>query len=171
MVWILLSRLQIKYKMTQQKTKPYIEGVIVKPLRKIPDERGAIFHMLRNDDPEFEKFGEIYFSMIYPGIVKGWHIHEKMVLNYAVVMGTIKLVLYDNREDSPTKGNFMEIIMGDQNYVLVKVPPKIWNGFKGVGHKPAIVANCASIPHDSLEIKRIPPDSKEILYDWSTKNG
>ena len=147
-----------------------IEGVVVKPLKKIPDERGCIYRMLRNDDPVFEKFGEIYFSVIYPAVIKGWHLHEKMTLNYAVIQGMIKLILYDNRENSPTKGNLMELFIGEENYCLVKIPPKIWNGFKGIGTKPAIVANCATLPHDPSEMERLDPFSDKIPYDWELKH-
>ena len=147
-----------------------IDGVEIKKLKKIPDERGSIFHMLRKDDPIFEEFGEIYFSKIYPGVVKGWHIHTKMTLNYAVISGMIKLVLYDDRKDSKTKGELMEIFLGDENYCLVKIPPNVWNGFKGIGVKEAIVANCATLPHDPKEIKRKDPFTKDIPYDWKLKN-
>lgn len=148
-----------------------IEGIKLKPLKRIPDERGMILHMLRNDDPEFEKFGEIYFSMVYPDVIKGWHIHKEMTLNYAVVSGMIKLALYDEREDSSTKGEIQEIFMGEYNYILVTIPPKVWNGFKGIGKKPAIVANCTTIPHDPDEIDRIDPFENHIPYDWSLKHG
>lgn len=145
-----------------------IEGVNVKPLKKIPDERGIIIHMLRCDDPEFVKFGEIYFSIVYPGVIKGWHIHTKMTLNYAVIQGMIKLVLYDDRKGSPTKGELMEIFTGDHNYALITIPPLVWNGFKGIGVKPAIIANCSDVPHDKNEIKRLNPLKKSIIpYDWS----
>lgn len=148
-----------------------IEGVIIKPLKKMPDERGCIYHMLRGDDPIFEKFGEIYFSIVYPGVIKGWHLHKKMTLNYAVPVGMIKLVLYDDRENSPTKGNLLEIFIGEENYMLVKIPPMVWNGFKGIGIKPAIVCNCATIPHDPEEIARKDPFSNDIPYDWGLKHG
>jgi dTDP-4-dehydrorhamnose 3,5-epimerase len=148
-----------------------IDGVIVKQLKKIPDERGCIFHMLRCDDALFEKFGEIYFSTAYPGIIKAWHLHKEMVLNYAVIRGMIKLVLYDDRKKAPTKGNLMELFIGDQNYCLVKIPPGIWNGFKCISSEPAIVANCATIPHDPEEIERISPSTDKIPYDWSLKHG
>jgi dTDP-4-dehydrorhamnose 3,5-epimerase len=147
-----------------------IEGVKVIPLKKIPDERGAIMHMLRVDDPYFEKFGEIYFSIVYPDIIKGWHVHKKMTLNYAVVSGMIKLVLYDQRENSPTKGELMELFVSEDNYILVQIPPGVVNGFKGIGTKPAIVANCATEPHNPDEIIRIDPFSKKIPYDWNLKN-
>ncbi len=147
-----------------------IEGVVIKKLKKIPDERGSIYHMLRNDDPLFEKFGEIYFSKVYPGVIKAWHIHSKMTLNYAVVCGMIKLVLYDDRENSKTKGELMELFIGEDNYCLVKIPPNVWNGFKGIGTKEAIVANCATEPHDPDEIKRKDPFTKDIPYDWSLKH-
>ena len=143
-----------------------IDGVLIHPLRQIPDERGKIMHMLRANDPYFEKFGEIYFSTVYPGVVKGWHLHKEMTLNYAVPMGTIKLVLYDEREESPTRGELIELFIGEGNYVLVKVPPMVWNGFKGIGVMPALVANCATIPHDPNEISRLDPHHNHIPYNW-----
>lgn len=143
-----------------------IHGVLIQPLLQIPDERGKVMHMLRSDDPYFEKFGEIYFATVFPNVVKGWHIHEEMTLNYAVISGSIKLVLYDEREDSPTRGELMELFLGDGNYVLVKIPPKIWNGFKGIGSIPAIVANCATLPHDPKEISRLDPHKNHIPYKW-----
>jgi dTDP-4-dehydrorhamnose 3,5-epimerase len=147
-----------------------IDGVLIKPLKKIPDERGTIMHMLRADSPEFEKFGEIYFSTVYPGAIKGWHIHKEMTLNYAVVHGMIKLVLYDDREKSPTKGKVQEIFLGSDNYALVKIPPLVWNGFKGMGTEMAVVANLASVPHSAGEIDRLDPFSKRIPYDWALKH-
>ena len=148
-----------------------INGVVIKPLRRIPDERGYIMHMLRADDPDFEKFGEIYFSTVYPGVVKAWHLHQEMILNYAVPFGMIKLVLYDERENSPTRGEVQEIFMGEQNYQLVKIPPHVWNGFKGVGPETAILANCASIPHDPNEMIRREADDPSVPYDWALKHG
>jgi dTDP-4-dehydrorhamnose 3,5-epimerase len=148
-----------------------IDGVVIKKLNKIPDERGSIYHMLKKEDKEFNGFGEIYFSTIYPGVIKAWHIHEEMELNYAVVSGDIKMVLYDDRPKSKTKGQLMEIFLGDRNYLLIKVPPKVWNGFKGIGVKEAIVANCATLSHRPDEIKRLDPSSKNIPYDWSLVNG
>jgi len=134
-----------------------MKGIIVKPLRKIPDERGSVCHMLRADDPDFKQFGEIYFSTVYPGVIKGWHKHTKMELNYCCIKGMIKLVVFDGR-------NFEEYYLGDKNYCLVKVRPEIWNAFQGLGTEEAIVANCASIPHDPNEIIR--KGVKEIVYDW-----
>ena len=148
-----------------------IDGVVITKLDIIPDERGAIFHMLRRDDPIFKEFGEIYFSMVYPNVIKGWHLHTKMTLNYAVPIGMIKLVLYDDRIDSPTKGNLMEIFTGEKNYLLITVPPRIWNGFKGIGTKRSLVANCATLPHDPDEIKRMSPFTDKIPYDWGIKHG
>jgi dTDP-4-dehydrorhamnose 3,5-epimerase len=147
-----------------------IDGVIVQPLKQIPDERGKVMHMLRNDDPFFERFGEIYFSYVFPGIIKGWHLHKEMTLNYAVISGMIKLVLYDERENSPTRGQLMELFVGDSNYVLVKIPPGIWNGFKGIGLHPAIVANCSTIPHDPDEIIRLNPFDNHLPYEWRLKH-
>lgn len=147
-----------------------IAGVKVTPLKQILDERGKIMHMLRCDADGFQGFGEIYFSCIHPGAIKGWHIHEKMTLNYAVPHGNIKFVLYDDRTDSPTHGEIQEIFLGPDNYCLVTVPPMVWNGFKGIGSEMAIVANCSSISHDSDEIDRLDPFDPSIPYDWSIKH-
>ncbi len=148
-----------------------IDGVRVAPLRRIPDERGAILHMLREDSDGFERFGEIYFSTVYPGAVKGWHLHRRMTLNYAVPVGMIKLVCYDDRAESPTRGTVQELHVGELNYVLVTIPPLVWNGFKGEGTTPALVANCATIPHDPAEIERLDPFQNEIPYDWALTHG
>ncbi len=148
-----------------------IEGVRVLPLRRIPDERGTVMHMLRADDPHFEEFGEIYFSVVELGAIKAWHLHERMTINYAVPYGKIKLVMFDDREGSPTRGSLDEIYVGKANYALVTVPPFVWNGFKGIGEHRSIVANCASIPHDPGEIVRLDPFSDQIPYDWSLKHG
>ena len=117
-----------------------IDGIRVEPLRRIADERGAVFHMLREDADGFDRFGEIYFSTVYPGVVKGWHKHVEMTLNYAVPVGMIKLVCYDDRPGSPTAGNLVELHVGELNYVLVTIPPLVWNGFKGEGTVTALVA-------------------------------
>lgn len=147
-----------------------IEGILLRKLDIIPDERGKILHMMRSDDDIYEKFGEIYFSLVYPGIIKGWHLHKEMTLNYAVPVGLIKMVLYDDRENSPTKGQINEFYIGESNYCIVKIPKMIWNGFKGVGITPSLVANCSTLAHDPNEIIRKDPFSKEIPYNWELIN-
>lgn len=148
-----------------------IAGVTVRPLKQIADERGRIMHMLRRDDPWFSTFGEIYFSVVNPQFVKGWHRHRIMTLNYAVVTGNILLALYDDREGSATRGTMQEIPQGEDHYVLVTVPPGVWNGFKGLGSAPAIVANCATDPHDPQEIERLDPFTNHIPYSWGPVRG
>jgi len=148
-----------------------IDGVKITPLRQIPDERGVIMHMLKRTDDVFENFGEIYFSGVNPGAIKAWHLHKEMTLNYAVPIGQIKFVLYDDRPQSPTKGTLQELFIGNRNYVLVTVPPMVWNGFKGLGDAMSLVANCASIPHDPNEISRVDPYTLDIPYDWDIKHG
>jgi dTDP-4-dehydrorhamnose 3,5-epimerase len=147
-----------------------IDGVQIIPLLQIPDERGKVMRMLRRTDPHFDDFGEVYFSIVFPGVIKGWHLHRRMTINYAVPFGRIKLVLYDDRPTSPTRGQIQEIFLGQDNYSLVHVPPLVWNGFKGYGITEAVVCNCASIVHDSEEIERLDPFSPRIPYDWSLKH-
>jgi dTDP-4-dehydrorhamnose 3,5-epimerase len=147
-----------------------IHGVQVIPLKRIPDERGTIYQMLRRDDDHFREFGEIYFSSVYRGVVKGWHQHRDMTLNYAVVCGRIKLVLYDERDNSPSAGELMEIFLGPDNYSLVVIPPMVWNGFKGMSDPSAIVANCCTHVHDPARSRRLDPFDNHIPYDWGVKH-
>ncbi len=146
-----------------------IDGVKITKLNQIFDERGKVMHMLRNDQKIFSKFGEIYFSYTHPNVVKAWHYHKEMTLNYAVIYGEVKLVLFDDRENSTTKGNLMELYFSPENYNLITVPPKIWNGFKTVGSKPAILANCSDIPHDDNEVLRKDYQDQSIPYNWNIK--
>lgn len=148
-----------------------IDGVNIVPLRQIADERGKIMHMLKATDPHFQQFGEIYFSCSWPGTVKAWHIHTKMTVNNAVLSGRAKLVLYDLREGSPTRGELQEIFLGEDNYALVQIPPGIANGYKSYGDKMVILANCATIAHEPDEMLRVPPFDPTIPYDWSLRHG
>jgi dTDP-4-dehydrorhamnose 3,5-epimerase len=148
-----------------------LEGVKVIPLCQIVDERGKIMHMLKATDPHFIAFGEIYFSCAWPGTVKAWHIHTSMTVNNAVLQGHAKLVLYDLRDASPTKGQVQEIFFGETNYCLVQIPPGIANGYKAYGDKLVVMANCATEPHDPNEMLRLDPFTGDIPYDWSLKHG
>ena len=147
-----------------------IAGVEVVPLRRIPDERGTIMHMLRRDDPHFREFGEIYFTTVYKDVIKGWHRHEEMTLNYACVFGRVKLVLYDDRDASPTRGHLMELFLRPDNHSLVVIPPHVWNGKKGLSDPFAIVANCATHPHDPSRTTRLEPATALIPYDWELRH-
>lgn len=147
-----------------------IDGVVITPLRQIFDERGKVMHMLREDAPVFSRFGEIYFSCTYPGVIKAWHLHKEMTLNYAVIHGSIKCVLFDDRPDSKTRDCVEEYFLSPENYCLITVPPLIWNGWKGIGNDVSIVANCATIPHDPNEIERKPASDSSIPYDWQIQH-
>ena len=148
-----------------------IQGVKITQLKQIFDERGKVMHMLRSDSQHFSKFGEIYFSCTYPGAIKAWHMHKEMTLNYAVIFGSIKFVLYDDRHNSPTQKEVQELFISTENYQLVTVPPGIWNGFKSIENKFSIIANCSDIPHDPEEMLRKPFNDKYFNYDWNVKLG
>lgn len=144
-----------------------IEGVIIRPLKKIPDERGTIMHGIRRDNI-LNEFGEVYFKKLYAGVVNGWHVHEKLVLNYICIFGMIKLVLYDMRKNSSTHTIFQEFFIGEDNYCLVHIPSGIANASKGLAFPYSIMANIASEPHDpNLKYLRIDPHSGDIPYNWA----
>ena len=144
-----------------------IDGVKIVPLTQIVDERGKIMHMLKSTDPHFIRFGEIYFSCAWPGTIKAWHIHRTMTINNAVISGRAKLVAYDLRENSPTKGCLQEMFLGEDNYCLVQIPPGVANGYKAYGDRLVIMANCATEPHVPSEMLRLEPSTPKIPYDWS----
>lgn len=146
-----------------------IGGLRVVPLRRIPDERGTVYHMLRADDPHFEQFGEIYFSSVYRDAIKGWHRHAEMTLNYACVWGRVKLVVLDDREGSESRGEVAEIFLGPDDYSLVQIAPGLWNGFKGMADV-SVMANCCTHPHDPSRSERIDPHAGLLPYDWSRRD-
>ena len=150
-----------------------IEGVKLKELKVIPDERGKVMEMLRCDDEIFDKFGQVYLSMAYPGVVKGWHYHKKQTDYFVVVKGMLKVVLYDLRKDSPTYNQINEFFMGDQNQMLLVIPPYVAHGAKGMGTEPGYLINCPneSYSYDDPDEYRIHPFDNDIPYDWSIKEG
>jgi dTDP-4-dehydrorhamnose 3,5-epimerase len=150
-----------------------IQGVKTKALRVVPDERGRLMEILRVDDVLFEKFGQVYLSTTYPGIIKAWHFHKKQDDNITVVRGMLKLVLYDAREDSPTRGEVNEFFIGPHNPMLVHVPKNVYHGWKCTGLEEALVINCVTEAYDyhDPDEQRLPFDSKEVPYDWAVKMG
>ena len=150
-----------------------IEGVVLKNLRVIPDERGWLMEILRCDDPLFEKFGQVYLSTAYPNVVKAWHYHKIQTDNFTCVHGMMKVALYDAREDSPTYRALMEIFVGEKNPVLIHVPPGVYHGFKAIGTETAFFVSIPTKPYNYKDPDeyRLPPDSPEIPYDWGLAPG
>jgi len=150
-----------------------IEGVKVKRLKVIPDERGLLMEMMRDDDEFFQRFGQAYLSVVYPGVVKGWHYHKKQTDNFVFVKGMAKVVLYDGREGSPTHGQVNEFFMGEQNPILLVIPPFVLHGMKGVGTDPAYLVNVPTehYVYDAPDEFRVAPHSGEVPYDWDRKDG
>jgi dTDP-4-dehydrorhamnose 3,5-epimerase len=152
---------------------PTIEGVVVKKLKVIPDERGFLMEMLRCDDDFFKEFGQVYLSVAYPGVVKGWHYHKTQTDHFTVVKGMLKVVLYDQREGSATKGEINEFFIGEKNPLLLVIPPMVVHGVKGIGAEPGYLVNVPDKPYnyDKPDEYRIDPHGGEIPYDWSQRDG
>jgi len=150
-----------------------IDGVKVKKLRVIPDERGRLMEILRADDPEFVEFGQVYMTTVRPGVVKAWHAHRKQVDSMTVVSGMAKIVLYDGRDGSPTRGEVNEFFVGEHNPILVQVPKGVQHGMKGIGEREAIIINTVSEPYDrdAPDEDRLDPHDTDIPYDWARKDG
>jgi dTDP-4-dehydrorhamnose 3,5-epimerase len=145
-----------------------IDGVQIHPLKRIEDERGAVMHMLRADQPHFQKFGEVYFSMVKPGVIKGWKLHKEISQNMAVPEGKIRLVIYDPRKNSPTLGQTQTIDFGADNYCLVQMPPNVWYAFQAISKTHAMIANCTTAPHRPEESETLPLGNEVIPYIWES---
>jgi dTDP-4-dehydrorhamnose 3,5-epimerase len=150
-----------------------IQGIEIKKLKVIKDNRGFLMEMLRCDDPIFEKFGQVYMSVCKPKIVKGWHYHKKQADNFVIVKGNAKVVLFDMRDDSPTKGEVQEVFMGENNPILLKIPTFVVHGMTPADENPIYLVNCPTEPYDykNPDEFRIDFKSKDIPYDWGLEEG
>jgi dTDP-4-dehydrorhamnose 3,5-epimerase len=151
--------------------QPRIDGVRLVPLRRIDDDRGSVLHMLKSTDEWFVGFGEMYFSTVLPGAVKAWRRHTRMTTNLAVPVGTVRVLLVDERADSATSGLADEISLGDGNYGLLIVPPFVWSGFHNDSPSTVLVANCASLPHDPAEVERRDANDSRMPQPWSNRRA
>lgn len=145
-----------------------IDGVIVKPLKRLLDERGYLMEILRSDEELFQKFGQAYISACFPGMIKAWHCHEHQFDHFCCVQGNLKVGLYDDREGSPTRGTADTIVIGVLNPALVRIPPYVWHGFMAVGTETAVVLNLPTEPYNRLqpdELRR-PALDPAIPFDW-----
>ena len=150
-----------------------IDGVQTKQLRLNVDERGFLMEVMRPDWDVFEKFGQVYVTSAYPNVVKGWHYHKKQYDNFVCVKGMMKVALFDPRDNSPTKGMVNEFFIGERNPMLVKIPPYVYHGFKCIGTEEALIVNVPTGTYNYGEPDeyRLPPDTKDIPYDWGLTPG
>jgi dTDP-4-dehydrorhamnose 3,5-epimerase len=154
-------------------SKRLIDGVRTKPLKVMADERGRLMEMLRADDEGFTKFGQVYLTAAYPGVVKAWHYHEKQTDHFVCVSGMMKLVLYDDREGSATRGLINEFVVGEHNPLLVTIPPLVFHGFKCISEREALVVNIPTEVYDHAHPDefRVEAHGGRIPYDWTRKDG
>ncbi len=150
-----------------------IAGIQTKALKIISDERGRLFEILRYDEPLFRKFGQVYCTTVTNGVVKGWHYHKRQTDYFVCVSGMIKLVAYDDRARSKTRGLVNEFFIGVHNPMLVTVPPGVLHGFKGISHPESVVINVPTEPyhHAKPDEYRVNPHSNNVPYDWNTRDG
>lgn len=155
------------------KGKQLLDGVLVKPLRVLPDERGRLMEMLRCDDPAFTKFGQVYLTTTYPGVVKAWHYHKLQDDNMTVIRGMAKIVLYDDRPESPTRGAINEFFLGEYNPGLLHIPRLVWHGFKCISSEECLIVNVVTEPYryDEPDEYRKEPHGSDIPYDWARRDG
>ena len=154
-------------------SKDRIDGVAERSLRVIPDERGRLMEILRCDDDVFQKFGQVYMTTVFPGVVKAWHYHKRQYDLFTCIRGMVKVALYDDREGSPTRGKINELYIGEHNPSLVIIPPQVYHGWKCVSEYEAYVINVPTEPYNRSDPDeyRADPHNGPIPYDWSRKDG
>jgi len=150
-----------------------IDGVGVRRAKVLPDERGRLGEIMRADDPWFEKFGQVYFTTTWPGVVKAWHYHSRQTDHFYVIKGTVKVALYDQRDNSPTKGTVNEVYLGEHCPGLLRIPPGVLHGWMCVGRREAYIVNIVSEMYDysNPDEFRTDPHDNDIPYDWARKDG
>lgn len=160
-----------KYPSHNSRTR--IQGVEIKKLTVHTDERGRLMEILRCDESFFHKFGQVYLTTAYPQVAKAWHYHRRQEDNFCVVRGMMKIVCYDNRKGSPTRGCLNEFFAGEYHPIVVKIPPGVYHGFKCISETESIVINTVTTPYDTKNPDefRLPPHTRKIPYDWSRKDG
>ena len=141
-----------------------ISGVVFTPLSIIDTEGGDVLHAMKSSDMGYNGFGEAYFSTIDSGAIKGWKLHQEMILNLVVPIGKVRFVIFDDRIETPTKGEFCEIILSRENYGRLTIPPLLWVGFQGLDNSSSLLLNIASIEHSPEEVSR--RELNEIEFDW-----
>ena len=143
-----------------------IDGVILTPLKKITHPKGDILHGMKNNDDGYAGFGEAYFSTINFGEIKGWNRHKEMTLNLVVPMGSVTFIIYDDREKSPSNGNFEKIkLTPNFNYKRLTIPPELWISFKGNNKDTNLILNIASMAHDLNELEKLNLDKIPYNFD------
>ena len=153
--------------MKKEHPSKLIKDVTLTELKQFSDERGSVLHMLRNDDPTFTSFGECYFSEVLPGVVKAWKFHHAQTQHLAVPVGRIKIVIFDDRKSSSSRGNIQVIELGrPESYFRLKIPPKLWYGFTCISDKPSLLVNCVDIPHDPQDSQIRVENDVSIPYEW-----
>lgn len=155
--------------MAQERAQKLIEGVRVKPLKVIPDDRGRLMEVLRADDDLFEKFGQVYVTTAKPGVVKAWHYHKLQADHWVCLAGRARVGLYDARQGSPTFGAVNEFLMTPQDPFLVKIPVGVYHGFKGASPDgESMIMNIPTVPYnyDTPDEYRVDPYDPAIPFDW-----
>jgi dTDP-4-dehydrorhamnose 3,5-epimerase len=144
-----------------------IEGIMLTPLKIIGGEKGSVLHAMKQDDEGFKGFGEAYFSTVNKGAVKGWKRHTRMTLNLVVPYGSIRFVVYDDRDNSTTRGKYFDVILSRENYKRLTVAPGLWMAFEGIGDSENILLNLASIKHDPAEAENCEIQSAKMKFPAS----
>jgi dTDP-4-dehydrorhamnose 3,5-epimerase len=151
-----------------------IDGVVVRLATTLPDERGELCEIFNpawtvSDAP----LVHVYQAIVRPGKVKGWVVHYEQDDRLFISLGTVKIVLFDGREGSPTYRQIDEIVLGERNRGLVIVPRGVFHAIQNVGQSDALFLNLPTKPynHASPDKYRLPLDTDQIPYRFEARLG
>ena len=147
-----------------------IEGVRVRSLKRHVDERGSLTELLRSDWPEFTRFGQAIVTVNQPGVIRGWHWHDRQTDMIVVIEGRAVVPLYDGRPGSATNGQVEAYACGADDLKAIFVPPGVWHGYKTVSSEPAIILNFPDQVYDPAQPDehRAPHDTPGVPYNWDS---
>jgi len=146
-----------------------IDGLIINQEKKISSPKGDILHAMKASSLGYVGFGEAYFSEVHTGVTKGWKRHRSATLNLIVPVGTVRFVIYDDRQTSKSRGEFVDVTVGEKNYIRLSICPGLWVAFKGLGEGLNMLMNISSEEHDPLESDNVELD--DIAFPWGKKSA
>ncbi len=146
-----------------------IDRVVVKKLVRHPDERGFFMEILRDDDGLLRRFGQTSYTVSHPGVIKAFHWHKLQDDLWFIATGTGLIGLYDMRENSPTHGETMSLVAGEDNPLLLVIPAGVAHGYKVLGDKQLSLFYHTTESYDPSDPDegRIPHDDPSIGFDWN----
>ncbi len=139
-----------------------LDGIKVKPIKRMVDERGFFCEVMRTDWTELfgdDKIAQVNHSFTYPDIIRAWHRHLRGQVDYFLALkGTIKICAFDDKS-----AELAEVVSSGSDLQVVRIPGHYWHGFKAVGTEPAMLVYFTTNLYNAAD-----PDEERRAWNDST---